>query len=201
MGFSLSMALVDYIPVAMFAVAAIILLGDFYGKMCKGAFALFSAGSIMIMLAGGLKATWKLLYALNVCDFVAFNDMFFPVQSFGFFFTALGLLIFAFSKKSTTCAAAAPVAFESAMPFVGVMVLGTLGICVALSSLSVKLRKKGNIALFILSFICMMMMGYLSSRDFTQASMNWIAQFVNIFGQGFLLWGVLNLHKAMKTEN
>lgn len=199
MDFSLSMALVDYIPVALFAAAAMILLGDFYGKMCKGAYTLFAAGSVMVMLAGALKATWKLLYAINVCDFVAFNDMFFPVQSFGFLFAALGLLIYAFSKKSTACAAAAPVAFESAMPFVGVMVLGTLGICIALSTLAAKLKKKGSIALFVLSFIFMMMMGYLSSRDFTQASMNWIAQFVNIFGQGFLLWGVLNLHKAQKA--
>ena len=37
--FSVSMALVDYIPVIVFAVATIILQRDLYNKMSKGAFA------------------------------------------------------------------------------------------------------------------------------------------------------------------
>ena len=36
-------------------------------------------------------------------------------------------------------------------------------------------------------------MGYLSSRDFTKASMNWIAEAVNVVGQGALLLGAKNL--------
>ena len=43
-------------------------------------------------------------------------------------------------------------------------------------------------------------MGYLSSQDFTQASMNWIAECVNIVGQGSLLAGVLVLRKAGLEE-
>ena len=39
--FSISMALVDYIPVVFFAIAAIILLRDLYDKMSKCAYALF----------------------------------------------------------------------------------------------------------------------------------------------------------------
>ena len=41
MDFTVSMALVDYIPVICFAIAAVILLRDLYNKMSKGAFALF----------------------------------------------------------------------------------------------------------------------------------------------------------------
>ena len=44
--FSIGMALVDYIPVILFAVAAVILMRDLYDKMGKTAFALFSAGVI-----------------------------------------------------------------------------------------------------------------------------------------------------------
>ena len=43
--FSVSMALVDYIPVIFFAVAAVVLMRDLYNKMSKGAFALFAATS------------------------------------------------------------------------------------------------------------------------------------------------------------
>jgi hypothetical protein len=38
-------------------------------------------------------------------------------------------------------------------------------------------------------------MGYLSAQDFAEASMNWIAEGVNVVGQGTLLFGVYLLHK------
>ena len=63
--FSVSMALVDYIPVIFFAIASVILLRDLYNKMSKGAFALFSAGVIDVTVAGALKATWKLSRLLS----------------------------------------------------------------------------------------------------------------------------------------
>ena len=37
---------------------------------------------------------------------------------------------------------------------------------------------------------------YLSSQDFAQASMNWIAEGINVVGQGAFLVGVWMLHKA-----
>ena len=57
---SVAMALVDYIPVALFLASAIILQRTLYGVMSKGAFALFSAGTITVFVAGLFKATWKL---------------------------------------------------------------------------------------------------------------------------------------------
>ena len=38
-------------------------------------------------------------------------------------------------------------------------------------------------------------MGYLSSRDFVKSAMNWIAEGVNVLGQGTLLLGTILLHK------
>ena len=81
---SVPMALVDYIPVAFFAVATVLLQRDLYNKMPKYAFACFAAGTINIFIAGFLKATWKLLYAAGVCDFQVLNTMFLPTQSLGF---------------------------------------------------------------------------------------------------------------------
>lgn len=86
------MAIVDYIPVGLFVVAAIRLQRDLYNKMSKGAFALFSAGTLMIMIAGLFKATWKLLYAMNVCDFVALNEVFLPMQATGFLLAGVALV-------------------------------------------------------------------------------------------------------------
>ena len=97
--FSVAMALVDYIPVILFFIASIMLQRDLYNKMSKGAFALFSAGTINIFAAGALKAFYKLLYAVNVCDFEPLNDMFFPVQSIGFLLAGIGMLAMIFHKQ------------------------------------------------------------------------------------------------------
>ena len=199
--FSVSMALVDYIPVIFFAIASVILMRDLYNKMSKGAFALFAAGTIDITCAGALKATYKLLYAAGVCDFEALNAMFFPVQSIGFLLAGIGILAMLCHKQSKTavCAAAPPL-FSGTIVFVGLMVAG-LGIMdVVLCILSAKLKKPGLIALFVLSFVCSLCMGYLSSQDFAEASMNWIAEGVNVVGQGALLAGAILLHKSGLTE-
>ena len=123
--FSVSMALVDYIPVIFFAFAAVILMRDLYNKMSKGAFALFAAGTIDITCAGALKATYKLLYAAGVCDFEALNAMFFPVQSIGFLLAGIGILAMLCHKQSKTavCAVAPPL-FSGTFVFVGLMVAG-----------------------------------------------------------------------------
>ena len=197
----MSMALVDYIPVIFFALAGIILMRDLYAKMCKGAFALFSAGIIDIIFAGALKATYKLLYALNVCDFEALSDMFFPVQSIGFLLAGLGIIAMLCAKQTeTNLLGAAPAAFSGTFVFVSLMVAGLGLMDVALCIISAKMKKKWLIALFVLSFVCSLCMGYLSSQDFAQASMNWIAEGVNVVGQGTLLLGVYLLHKNGLAE-
>ena len=194
--FSVSMALVDYIPVIFFAVAAVILMRDLYNKMSKGAFALFAAGTINIVCAGALKATYKLLYATGVCDFKALNDMFFPVQSIGFLLAGIGIiaLICCKQSKSTLLTVASPV-FTGTFVFVGLMVAGLGLMDVALCIICAKMKKPALMVFFVLSFICSLCMGYLSSQDFAQASMNWIAEGVNVVGQGAMLAGVLALHK------
>lgn len=194
--FSVSMALVDYIPVILFAIAAVILQRDLYNKMSKGAFALFAAGTINVTCAGALKATWKFLYALGVCDFEALNAMFFPVQSIGFLLAGIGILAMLTHKQSkSTALAIAPPVFSGTFVFVGLMVAG-LGIMdTVLCILAGKLKKPALIAIFVISFVCSLCMGYLSSQDFAEASMNWIAEGVNVIGQGTLLLGVCLLHK------
>lgn len=194
--FSISMALVDYIPVIFFVIAAVILLRDLYNKMSKGAFALFSAGVIDVTVAGALKATWKLLYAAGTCNFEALDHMFFPVQSIGFLLAGIGILAMLIHKQSKTALmAVAPPIVSGTFLFVGLMVAG-LGIMdTVLCILSAKLKKPWLIALFALSFVCSLCMGYLSSQNFAEASMNWIAEGVNVVGQGTFLVGVVLLHK------
>ena len=197
MDFTVSMALVDYIPVLFFALAAIILLRDLYSKMSKTAFAIFAAGVANVAIAGALKATWKLLYAAGVCDFQALNAMFFPTQSIGFMLAGVGILLMLCKKQNSgsITAAVVPPVFSGTFVFVGLMVVGLGMMDAVLCILAAKLKKPWLIAIFAFSFVCSLCMGYLSSKDFAQASMNWIAEGVNVVGQGTLLVGAYLLHK------
>ena len=200
--FSIAMALVDYIPVILFLIASIMLQRDLYNKMSKGAFALFSAGTINIFSAGALKAFYKLLYAAGICDFASLNDMFFPVQSIGFLLAGIGMLAMIFHKQGNGIVAlsVAPPLWKGTFLFVGLMVAGLGCMDAGLIILANRVKKRSAIVFFVVSFICSMAMGYLSSRDFAQASMNWIAEGINIVGQGCLLAGVWMLHKAGLAE-
>ncbi len=225
--FSVVMSLVDYIPVVLFTVAAVMLMRDLYNKMSKGAFALFGAGTIDVVCAGFLKATYKLLYALGVCDFEPLSNVFFPMQSLGFMLAGIGMLALLCHKQTTTkqepkktsktpiiillvvililvivtlchgnsTAGVAPTYFSGTFVFVTLMILGLGFMDVGLCILSKKLGKPALIALFVVSFFLSLCMGYLSSRDFNGALMNWIAEFVNTIGQGILLLGSVLLHK------
>ena len=199
--FTISMALVDYIPVILFAVASVILMRDLYNKMSKGAFALFAAGMINIVCAGALKATYKLLYASDICDFRALNDMFFPVQSIGFLLAGIGLIaMLCYKQSKNTVLSVAPPVFSGTFVFVGLMVVGLGLMDVVLCVISARMKKASVITLFVLSFVCSLCMGYLSSQDFAKASMNWIAEGVNVVGQASFLAGTLMLHKNGLTE-
>ena len=193
--FTVPMALVDYIPVLLFGAAAVLLQRDLYSKMPKYAFACFAAGTINLFIAGFLKATWKLLYALGTCDFQALNTMFLPTQSIGFLLAGLGVVLMLAGRKLRVLAVVPPV-FSGTMLFISMMVLGLGTICTGLSIVAVRMKKSSAALLFVLSFLCSMGMGYLSSRDAASAAVNWIEQGVNCVGQGAMLLGALTLHRA-----
>ena len=194
--FTVPMALMDYLPVFFFGVTAVLLLRDLYNKMFKGAYALLAAGSVNVFLAGFCKATWKLLYAANICDFVALEEMFMPVNSLGLLFVGLSLIGMLIWKRQSVMFSAAPVVFVSSMPFIMMMVVGLGGLCTGLSILSAKIKKGAVMILFILSFICAMAMGYMSSQDSTLGWVNWAEQSINSVSQLCLMLGVIALHKA-----
>ena len=187
------MALVDYIPVCCFLIASIVLQRTLYAEMSKGAFALFAAGTIMVFVAGFFKATWKLLYAFGICDFQALNQSFFPMQSTGFLLAGLGCVALAFFRQqadggqSALAGAASPAAFKGTFVFVTAMVAGVALMDFSLAKIA---RKRGAAlaaTLFAVSFVFALGMGYLSSKDFANPAMNWIAEGVNVCGQAIFL--------------
>ena len=194
--FTVPMALMDFVPVIFFGITAVILLRDLYNKMFKGAYALLAAGSVNVFMAGFCKALWKLLYAANICNFVALEEMFMPVNSLGLLFVGLSLIGMLCWKKKSGMLSVAPPVFASSMPFIMMMVVGLGGMCASLSVIAAKMKKAPVMILFILSFVCAMAMGYMSSQDSTQAWVNWAEQSINCVSQGCLMAGAIVLHKA-----
>ena len=194
--FTVPMALMDFLPVAFFGVTAVLLLRDLYNKMFKGAYALLAAGSVNVFLAGFCKALWKLLYAANICDFVVLEKMFMPVNSLGLLFVGLSLIGMLCRKRKNVILSAAPPVFASSLPFIMMMVVGLGGLCAGLSVVAAKMKKAPVMVLFILSFVCAMAMGYMSSQDSTQAWVNWAEQSINTASQLCLMLGTIVLHRA-----
>ena len=194
--FTIPMALMDFLPVAFFGVSAVLLLCDLYGRMGKGAYALLAVGSVNVFTAGFCKALWKLLYTAGICDFVVLEKMFLPVNSLGLLFTGLSMIAMLCRRKKGALLSVAPPVFVGSMPFILMMVLGRGGLCAALSTVAVKMKKTPVMILFILSFVCSMAMGYLSSQDSTLAWVNWAEQSINCISQLCLMLGVIALHRA-----
>ena len=251
------MALVDYIPVVLFLVAAIVLQRSLYDEMGKGAFAVFSAGTITVFVAGLFKATWKLLYAAGICDFEALNQCFFPMQTTGFVLAGLGALTLLRRAKAAEeaakaaaaeaaaaatdwqpaaaadwqpatatepgivteadlfmddepaadddgqaspllAAAGTPAVFKGTMVFVGFMVAGVAAMDFSLAKLAKSRGKGAAMVIFIASFVFTLGMGYLSSKDFADPAMNWVAEGVNICGQ--LLFLVASIMLSLKPK-
>ena len=194
--FTIPMALMDFVPVIFFGITAVLLLRDLYNKMFKGAYALLAAGCVNVFMAGFCKALWKFLYAANICDFVALEKMFMPVNSLGLLFVGLSLIGMLCWKRKGAMFSVAPVVYTSSLPFIMMMVLGLGGMCAALSILAAKMKKAPVMVLFILSFVCAMAMGYMSSQDSTLSWVNWVEQSINTVSQLCLMIGTVLLHKA-----
>ena len=190
MAYSVPMALLDLVPVILFLIGAVILQRELYPRLSKGQFALFAAGTIDVFCGGALKAVYKLLYALGVCNFEKLNASFFPIQSIGFLLAGLAMAAFLFykPKKTTVCGGTAL--------FVSMMVVGLGLLDAGLIALAARRKKYGIIVLLAVSFVCSLGMGYLSSRDFSGAAMNWIAECVNVCGQGTFLAAAVQLRRA-----
>ena len=200
--YSVPMALADFIPVLLFGAAAVLLQRDLYSKMVKGAYALFAAGTINVFMAGFLKALYKLLYALEVCDFQPLTQMFFPLQALGFLMAGCGALYIGTKKakgEKAFAVAALPV-YKGTFVFVGLMVAGLGMMDFGLVRTAKKMRQHLACTLFIVSFVFSLGMGYLSSKDFSQSYMNWVTELVNIIGQACFFAAALILHKAGLAE-
>ena len=90
--------------------------------------------------------------------------------------------------------------YTSTIPFVIMQTVGCAGAQWTLFVMAMLMKKKSAAALFAVSFVFMLGMGYLSATFDDSSSMHWVAQCPNIVSQGALLGGTVILHKAGLAE-
>ncbi len=188
--FTVPMALFDFFPVIFFTLGMSRMVRFLRNKMNPLTMVLCYGGTFLVAAAGALKALYKLLYASGAGDFSWMSAQFFSNQALGFVFLGFGLTLVVLKKVRDKAFALIPV-----MGLVGLMVIGTGAMNASLAYLASKMKKKGAMICFIVSFFLILGMGYLSSKDFGKASMNWIAQCVNFFGQLLLMYGCFMVTK------
>ena len=153
--------------------------------LCSGI--LLPLGALTVLLAGLFKAVWKLRTPSAPRPQSCSTEPSFP-PPLGFVLLGVSMLAFMYGKRR--------IVRSLTMVFVMGMVLGNLGMSAGLVYIARRMKVRAGMVLFILSFVFILMMGYLSSRDFQQASMHWVAQSVNFLGEGMLFLGALLLHRA-----
>ena len=212
--YSLIMGLVDLLPVILFALAGCIIIKEMFNKLRKPFAVMVCSGVTLSLTAGLFKAIWKILLALNVCDFYPFNIMFMPTQSLGFVLMGVGLLSLLFPIKKAKeekvnmivwplliaiLAGTPATQVDGNIAFIAMLVIGEAMIATSLSYLAVKNKKWLCLVLFIVSFVCLMIMGAMkplsTKMSLSVTAANWIEQSVNIVAQVSLLVGCFLLNK------
>ena len=212
--YSLIMGIVDLIPVILFALAGCILIKYLFNVLKKPFAVFLSSGVTFGITAGTLKALWKILLSLDICDFYPFDAMFMPIQSLAMVLIGVGLISILFDKEIREAPKAnmviwpliliiltgTPARLENgSMMFIAILVIGEAMIATSLSFLAVKNKNWVCLVLFIISFIGLMVMGAMkplsTKMNLSVTAANWIEESVNIVAQLSLLAGCYLLNK------
>ena len=193
-------------PVVFFVAGTMTVAGDMKHKMTLPSRILFVGGSWIAGAAGLLKALYKFIYSLGLGDPAWMSGQFFYNQAFGFLLAGVGLTLAVTRLDKAQGGGAGSGGSGSGklysivpipvMALVGMMVAGLAALDASLCFLAAKLKKRKALVLFIISFFLCLGMGYLSSKSFEKASMNWIAEGINAVGQLAFLAGCGILHEA-----
>ena len=211
--YSLIMGIVDLLPVILFALAGCIIIKVMFNVLKKPFAVMLCSGVTLSLTAGLFKAIWKILLSLNICDFYPFNIMFMPTQSLGFVLMGVGLISLLFNKEKGNNAVAKLsfiplLILAGAVPakqvdgniaFIAMLVIGEIMIAITMSYIAVKNKNWICLVLFIISFICLMVMGAMkplsSKMDLSVTTANWIEESINIVAQATLLISCYLLNK------
>ena len=201
--YPLSLAIFDFVPVFAFLAGAFFLVRT--GLICGGKSSgrMLIGGSLLVFLGGFFKATWKILYTLQIADIQWMSEGQFIFSGIGFLGIFVGVLYMVRGRNVKTpndgndnvVASIAP----WKIPFLFLMTLTSLGAEGILAYLSFKRGVRKAAIGFVIGVMGLLAMGALASTEQTLA-MQWIEESVNTIGQIGFMFGNIFLYQDFKTR-
>lgn len=197
--YSVIMAIVDFLPVLFYFLAAWLVASDLYPHVSKTTYGLLASGSVMCFIGGAFKALWKLLFCFGI-NYPAFFTSFFPMQAPGFMLYFVGIIMAMKQLKKgkgesgLNMITAATV--TSSVPLLAFQSIGSVGSLVCLTILGFRTKNKIAGVFFILAIIFLFgMVGLSVTLDSSLGWANWAEQGVNTVGQVFFFLGARKMHE------
>lgn len=195
--YPLALAVFDFVPNLAFLAGAYFLVQLVRRERSSRCAHMLTAGTLLIFLAGTFKATWKLLYTLELADLKLLSEQQFVLSSVGF---AAMLIAIIFLARAVMRArpVKAPGMLAIAVwkiPLMAVMVISSLGAQGLLAFLAFRRGSRLAGALFVLAIVCMLGMAGMASGEQTVAR-QWIEEGVNTLGQVCFAVGAFRLNRS-----
>jgi len=196
--YSLSLSLFDFIPTLAFLVGAFFLVR--LGRVCRGnpTGRMLMAGGLLVFLGGFFKATWKLLYTLEIADIQWMSQGQFVLSSIGFLAVFTAVLYMARVLSRINPARIVPAISAWKIPFLFLMTVTSLGAEGILAYLAFRRRARLAAAGFVIGVLGILAMGALASAEQTVA-MQWIEEVTNTVGQLGFMTGSIQLYLNFKV--
>jgi hypothetical protein len=200
MDYTIGLALLDFVPILAFLVGAYFLVRISLlvrGKPCSR---MMMAGTGLIFLGGFLKASWKLLYTLEIADITVMSELQFILLSIGFTGMLVAVIYIARGRKKGLPLESTMAIAAWKIPFLAVMTLTSLGAQGILTYVSFKKKNRLAASLFILAVLCMLGMSGMASGSEQTVAAQWIEESINSVGQISLAVGSYLLYKTFERE-
>jgi hypothetical protein len=184
---TLGLAIYDYLPILIWVIGSYFLIDTLRKEFTEVLFYyVLILGLVSVFLAGTLKATWKLLIALNGTNFSILSDVQFPIMGVGFFLLFISLLSLLLHKKKNQEGqiAVAILLKKISLPL---MMVGSVFSTICLLIIARRRRAVGSLISFALFLIVSTAMGYVGSLIIADSyKVIFFEQTVNCFST--LLW-------------
>jgi len=160
---SLGVALYDYAPNIVFFFGIYWIIKSLKNELSKSSTYLMVFASALIIIAGILKATWKLIIALSGSDVRILSDIMFPIMGIGFFIIFIVLLMVVIRKNPEK--SFKPLAIASSKKiFLPLMIIGGMGTSICLLIISWRKKARPAFVLFIIEMIMTLALGFVGKK-------------------------------------
>lgn len=216
MEFTLSLALADFIPVIIYLISTLTIRKAIDKRLVPSMNAVFRLSTGLVFITGFIKASMKVAFIAEhhstIIDTVQsmLDTYYFPTLVTLYYISGLSVL---FSLMINTKKPIRIIVYtlfslilvkniicytdveKSKMFFVLILSLGNLILWGSLSFLSFKCKIPSSGVLYIITFILLMGMGYMNTKDFSNAATHWATESLNIVAHIFMLLASVTLRK------